>query len=265
MEFESRPVSTIKELIMKFSIGLAASVAALIVSGGVSAADLGSRGGSLKDDGVYSEKSWTGLWLGAFGGYGISNTELGLDHVYTYGDGGRENLGKVNGLGGEGLFGEVQLGLDKQIGRLVIGVYGIAGLSASETTFHAEGSEIGSIEEKFSWGGALRIGALLNKNNMAYIAGGYREVEVDINFAGSPTVEETFTGFFGEAGLESRLTDVSDNAYLRIAARYTAFNDKTWSNRGVDDNCWEELNADPGKLEVMVGISYKLGSVASPF
>jgi len=239
--------------------------AALLLSGSaVVAADAYDRkaGSNVKEVKIEtaSEKSWTGIWLGAFGGYGISNTELSLDHVYGDGSPGY-NKGKVDGLGGEGLFGELQLGADKQIGQFVVGVYGFVGMSGSETTFNIGGvGEVASVEEQFGWGGAIRIGKLLNSNNLLYVAGGYREVDVDINIIGNPTQEETFSGFFGEVGLESRLTSISDNAYLRIAGRYTVFDDKTWSGKsGASDPCWDELNADPGKLEVMGGLLFKVG------
>jgi opacity protein-like surface antigen len=245
---------------MKNSV-LAALALALLSSSAALAADPFDRGskGSTKEAVVSSaDRSWSGLWLGAFGGYTITNTELGLDHV-RQGDGGtdRFNLGGLDGLGGEGFFGEAQVGFDKQVGeRFVIGVLGGVGISNSETTISGPGGVgVASIQEDISYLVGGRLGYLVNRDNMVYVAGGYRWVDVDIT-GGHETIEETFEGLFGEVGLESH---IGGNAYLRVAGRYTAFDDRTFSSREGDESCWNELNVEPGKLEAMVGLTFKLG------
>ena len=237
----------------------AAVVALALTSGAAAAADAyDKKGASVKDVKIETtaEKSWTGIWLGAFGGYTMTNTELSLDHFSDYGDK-HENRGKVDGLGGEGLFGEVQLGVDKQIGRLVVGAYGFLGESNSKTTFSDGDGGRGSVKEKFGWGAAGRAGLLVNNNNLVYLAAGYRQLDTEIEITDSDSLKQTWDGYFGELGLESRLTSISDNAYFRLAGRYTVFDDKkySWGN----DHCWDELKADPGKLEIMGGLLFKVG------
>lgn len=246
---------------MKKSV-LAALGLALISSSAALAADpFDRKGGSTKEVRVETaaERSWTGLWLGAFGGYTITNTELSLDSVHNFGpEPVHTNWGGLDGLGGEGFFGEAQVGFDKQVGeRFVIGALGGVGISNSETTISGPGGMgVLSVQEDISYLVGGRLGYLVNRDNMVYVAGGYRWVDVGITGDGD-SIEETFEGLFGEVGLESH---IGGNAYLRVAGRYTAFDDKTFSDRdGALDNCWNELNVEPGKLEAMVGLTFKLG------
>lgn len=236
-----------------------AAMTAALMSSGAYAADVYSKG-SLKDTEVAVEASrtWTGLWLGAFGGYSMNNTELSLNSFHDNGDKSL-NKGRLDGLGGEGLFGEVQAGYDRQIGRLVVGCYGGVNFSGAETEASGKGASL-KIEEDIAYLAACRFGALLNKDTLVYVAGGYRWQDVDITVTdgASKTFTEDFDGFLGEVGLETR---ISGGLFGRLAARYTAFDDKNWSDRaGAEDNCWNELNADPGKLEIMAGITYKFGT-----
>ena len=100
---------------------LAATLAAVLGMGGTAyAADL--NGGSLKDAPYVPETSWTGFYLGAGGGGAMTNDDLKLSD--TYKNKSRKNSSaEVKGLGGEGGFGSVQVGYDRQFGGFVAGVF----------------------------------------------------------------------------------------------------------------------------------------------
>lgn len=65
---------------MKFTLGLAASVAALVISGGVSAADVYGKGSTKDADGTFSPRTvnWTGFYIGGSLGYGNANHKLSV-------------------------------------------------------------------------------------------------------------------------------------------------------------------------------------------
>jgi hypothetical protein len=245
----------------KFASALSGFAAILLVSSSAFASDLNGKG-STKDvfgNTVSAEQSWTGLWAAALGSYSMSNTELSLDHFRDRdGDVTKRNLGKVDGLGGEGFGGRAQIGFDKQFGSFVAGVWGGASISNSESTL-SDGDDTYTIEEKESYEAAIRAGILLGKasHTLLYVAGGHTWTNAEVSGPEGLSEEFDLEGWFGEIGVESR---IADNTYLRGAGRYTAYDDFTAAKWG-NDNCWNEINADPGKLEFMAGVVFKFGNV----
>lgn len=218
------------------------------------------------------DHSWTGLWLGAYGGYGMSNSELSLDNFLDQngspngtgidGIGVRKTpVGSVDGFWGEGLTGQLQIGFDKQIGdRLLVGVFGGAKLSGGESDVSIAGKTDLTVEEGNTYFGMARVGYLLNAHNLLYVAGGYFwNVDTEIKIAGTPgeTIKQDFQGLVGEVGFESR---IAENVYARLAGRYYAADTETlkFDHSTSTQDCWDELDIDAGKLEVMVGLSFKL-------
>jgi hypothetical protein len=236
------------------------------------------------------DHSWTGLWLGAYGGYSMSNSEVTTKSFKT-----KEatpstdpktfvpdlkSRETIDGIGGEGLFGQLQIGFDKQIGdRVVLGAFGGAALSGNESEVSYQGGlnkatpdKTVSLksEEQETYFAGLRAGYLLNAHNLVYVAGGYWWGGFDLSWtdgygeafnehkAGSADLSTE--GFFAELGFESR---IAENVYARLAGRYY-FGDeeRIASNKpGValaGSDCWEDVSVDPNKLEVMVGLSFKL-------
>ncbi len=208
------------------------------------------------------DHSWTGLWLGAYAGYGMSNSELELFEIDTTpAPGTKESGGRVDGFGGEGFTGQLQIGFDKQIGdRLLVGVFGGAKLSGGESEVGKDGNTVLTVEEGNTYFGMARVGYLLNAHNLLYVAGGYFwNVDTEIKIAGNQgeTIKQDFQGLVGEVGFESR---IAENVYARLAGRYYAADTETltFGRDGASDDCWDELDIDAGKLEVMVGLSFKL-------
>lgn len=264
------------------------SVAALALLAGTSsamAADLGYEG-SAKDgpSEAPSYRNWTGLWVAALGGYQFSNSELNYDEKkFESGSSGPiDESGSltVDGLGAEGLFGEIQLGLDKQIGqRIVVGVFGGLNLSQGEFEISAssfdsdavvkdKNASILSLEQE--WGGVAgaRLGYLTTPNTMFYVAGGWAFGEIGkfkSDFANGGKGGDVFkdqetdlNGWFGEVGMESRLTEINENLYFTLAGRYTDYSAITLEE-GTTGQYQDSLEVDHDTLAAMAGLKLKLG------
>ena len=59
--------------------------------------------------------SWTGFYIGAGGGIGSVHSNFKGDETWTYADYTDYYHGELNGLGGQGAFGTVQIGYDAQL------------------------------------------------------------------------------------------------------------------------------------------------------
>lgn len=270
--------------------------AALITS--AQAGDLG-RDRSLKDapsdrlpapvQSEGSAEAWTRVWGGVLGGYGMTKTDV---EAAEYGDfGPSEGEGDelsgtqklfsqfFDGIGGEGFFGEAQLGVDKQFGRAVIGVYGLVALSNSKSELGGGGRDnpefefvsidSASIEQGLSYGVGLRGGYAMSNKAMGYVAGGYRWTEFEFDggdvFTDSEGKSEkwsdTLSGPFVETGLEGKMTNALG---WKVFGRYTFYDDVKFSDRDdPEDNCWGELKFMPGELQLGAGLTYSLGVSAS--
>lgn len=257
-----------------------AAVLALILGGALAtsanAADPYDRGGSTKDGPGYladdvRTASWTGLWIGLAGGYNFFNSELDFTHDRIDGEGVRHNIERanINGLGAEGLFGEVQVGYDHQIGNnLVLGVFG--GLNLSDAEFEASqsfGDDAFSsgLTADYEYGGVIgpRLG-FVRGNSMFYVAGGWAFAklgDVDFHVSEGPSPDSLegpdLSGFFGEIGLEHR---IAKGVRLGVAGRYTDYGKETlWSNE--DPNCPKEIEVDVDSLSAMVTLKVELGGL----
>lgn len=223
--------------------------------------------------------SWTGLWLGAVGGYQFSNSAWTKSKGEIDEDDGEPNWQKqseTDGLGAEGFFGEAQIGFDKQIGqRTVVGVFGGYNINDAEHTFEASSGVPLEVKETFSlqqeWGGVLgaRLGLLKSQDTMFYLAGGWAFGELDkIQKDGENAFadqETDLSGWFGEVGMESRIRELGDNIYLTVAGRYTDYGSIDALNvseiDGNGDTDYSRVQVDHDTLTVMVGLKAKLGGI----
>jgi outer membrane immunogenic protein len=250
---------------------LAASAIALFFASPTFAADLGTKGDPTAAD-YTAPANWSGPWIGVVGGLTFFNTELDYtkDHVS---EGERTNISHLNidGLGAEGLFGEVQIGYDHQIGsNLVIGIF--AGANLSDAEFSASqsfgGEKFASVTTDYEWGGVVggRLGVIAGQNTLFYGAAGYAFAQLgdtDISFdgetesLGGPDLQ----GWFGEVGMEHRL---SRALKLTVAGRYTDYSPETlWS--GGSEYCPEEIEIDVDNLSVLIGVKATLNVLDGSF
>jgi opacity protein-like surface antigen len=226
--------------------------------------------------------NWSGIWVGAMGGYQFSNSELDFD----YDDAGSGDSverwqtidAAINGLGMEGFLGEAQIGYDQQVSdRLLIGLfagYGInnaefeAGFASDSDLAYLQDS--GSISYSQDWHGVLgaRVGLIKSPDTMFYGAGGWAFGKLDaISLTDSTGTTEKFdpedkdlSGWFVELGAEHRL---AGNIYGTFSGRYTSYGSNTLVSGDEciygPDPCSFSLDVEKDDLAVMVGLKAKFG------
>lgn len=251
------------------------SIAALATLFSVSAASasdlLDGRLDASSDQPTQAQVNWSGLWVGAVGGMNFFNTETTFtDENYVNGELKSDwtDTANIDGLGAEGLFGEAQIGFDKQVSnRVVIGVFG--GVNISDAEFSASYTENGttlvSVNTDYEWGSVLgaRLGFLKSDSTLFYAAGGWAHAQLGdtvVNGAKFNTGGDELDGWFGEIGME---TQVTGNVFLTVSGRYTDYGSETlWSDGEIAAAGFSDvhtIDTDTDSLAVMVGLKAKLG------
>ena len=168
--------------------------------------------------------SWTGFYLGA----GVGGGAIVYD-VDVFGD-----------FGGEGFFGTVMVGYDRQINsRWVAGLFADYDFSDITTNSFLGGS--GDLKHTWSVGG--RLGMLTSPTTLWYGTAGYTQIKVDLDI---PINVPTFSGYFVGGGVENQL---GGGWSLRGEYRLSQFDSEDVA--GVD--------VDPTMLTVRAVLSYKFG------
>ncbi len=215
-----------------------ASFAAFLAMGSsVFAADAYS-GGSLKDAPVYSpEASWTGLYVGAGVGGGFVNHDL---TATAFG-----GSAELNGIGGEGVIGTVEVGYDRQFGAFVGGVFFNYDFSDVSSTLRVGAASINAdLDNMWSAGG--RFGYLINPNTLAYVLGAYSEAEFSLP---AGVKSPTFSGYSVGGGLETKLGGAW---YLKGEYRFTRLDTQTLGSGGGF-----KVTDDVDVQQVRLVLSYK--------
>ena len=156
--------------------------------------------------------SWTGCYLGAGGGYGMFDQEVGF--VTSSG----RRLGASTDVGGRGWFGTVQVGCDYQIsGNIVIGAFADYDFSGIKGTWHtavAFSDLVGEEKLRNSWAVGGRIGWIAFQPLLVYVSAGFTEARFNaVNLvealSGIPTQfsvdRHTYSGWFIGTGYEYAL------------------------------------------------------------
>jgi outer membrane immunogenic protein len=177
----------------------------------VSAADIYS-GASLKD-GPAIVTSWTGFYIGLGGGGGAVNHDIKVNV-------GSVQVAELNGIGGEGGLGTVEVGYDRQFGRLVAGVFFNYDFTTISSSISAGGVQINAdLDNLWTVGG--RVGYLVNPGALAYVLAGYTQA----NFSLPSFIHgDNPSGFTIGGGLETKL---DSHWYLKAEYRFTSFDTET--------------------------------------
>lgn len=233
---------------------LIAALAAFVGMGtSAYAADLG---GSMKDTPVYDapSQSWTGLYIGVGIGAGASVTDLNVNAYEDYYESYDSFSAGVDGLGGEGILGTVQLGYDYQLSqRMVIGAFADYDFSGIATEFR-----IGNEYESFStdleldhmWTIGARFGLLATPDTLVYALIGYTQGEYtadDFDF------NVDVQGWTVGGGIETRLTE---NWSLKGEYRYTQFDEETLLSYEGEYSGFS-LTAEPSVHTARAVLSYR--------
>lgn len=150
-------------------------VCAVIFSGAVSAADLYSGGGSLKDAPYAPAPNWTGFYAGVNGGYGWSV----WDDQFSW-DGTAEGYGSFSGARSDGGFGGGQIGYNWQSpsANFLIGVE--ADFQGADIGLDVQ-DRMGIIDKtQIDWFGTVRgrLGYAAG-NALLYFTGGFAYGNID--------------------------------------------------------------------------------------
>jgi outer membrane immunogenic protein len=213
-----------------------AGLTAMLLSGGAHAADL------LQPP--LSAFNWSGFYIGVGGGAGAVVHELNSPF-----------LGGValNGIGGEGVFGEVTIGYDHVFAeRLLVGVFADARYGGIGTDLDIPDLALsGSIDAKYGFDVGLRLGYLVTPSTLGYVLGGYSWQRFDLSTS-IPGIAYDWNadGFVVGAGLE---TVLSGNWTLKTEYRYAQYSGEDFGSGGL-------IVAKPSTHTVHAGLNYRFGA-----
>lgn len=193
--------------------------------------------------------NWSGFYAGIGGGAGGSVTELGIPLL-----GGTS----FDGIGGEGIFGEVTIGYDHVFGdRFLVGVFagaqlGNVGMSLDIPALPLEAS----LNARYGFDAGARLGYLISPTTLGYVLGGYswRSFELDTNIAGLGADWDA-GGYVVGLGMETAL---SGNLTLKGEYRFASYGNVNYlSALGVPAGL---IDANTSTHTFHAGLNYRFGA-----
>ncbi|MBN9066542.1 MAG: outer membrane beta-barrel protein [Rhizobiales bacterium] len=179
---------------------------------------------------------WSGFYLGASVGAGEAVNDTTLAGAFN-----------LNGLTGDGIFGELNAGYDHDFGNFVAGLMVDGNYSGIKTDFLG----VGHLKSDYGFDILGRIGMKVNPSTLAYVLGGYSWGHFKAELPGI-SYGWGSSGYSVGGGLE---TAISTNTTLGIEYRYAQFSDKDISSGlGAPPGL---LKVEPSSHTVRVGLKYK--------
>jgi outer membrane immunogenic protein len=205
--------------------------------------------------------TWTGFYIGAGIGAGAVVNEVNADIIPPVGP--TFTPFSFDGIGGEGVLGTVIIGWDWQVGAsTVFGIFADFDFSGISTRFDSASVFANSNHDHtHSWSVGARLGWLANPSTLWYLTAGYTEASFD-NFVSYPIFgpdqsgDQTFSGYFVGAGLDTRLA--ASNWFLRLEYRFSQFDSETVhvGSLGLADT---RIDVEPSLHTARLVLTYKLG------
>lgn len=181
---------------------------------------------------------WTGFYIGGALGAGE------VVHDISLGGGALD----FNGIGGEGVFGELSAGYDHDFGNFVAGVMVDANLSGISSDLDVTGAgTVASVKADYGFDILGRIGMKVNPSTLAYVLGGYSRGHFKAEATGFGSYSWSSNGFSLGGGLE---TAVSSNMTAGIEYRYSQFESEDFGSGGT-------FEVEPSFHTVRIGLKYK--------
>lgn len=232
------------------SLALAVALAVL-TTGAATASDLKDGTSDTRDPFTFPKGtvSWTGVYVGAHGGYGNMNHELSADVDF---DKEISASAFIDGLNSSGYFGGVDVGADVQRGKFVFGAKFQYDWNALETKAGfgiADYSYETKATEGDSWGATARLGYLVAPEALLYVLGGYGQTEVQIDILDKSL---THDGWIGGAGAEYALTK---NVFFNVEYQHFFGSKENWIDEG-GLLLTDEVDSD----KVMAGLKLRLNA-----
>lgn len=191
--------------------------------------------------------NWSGLYVGFGVGAGANVHEISSDFIPGL---------SLNGIGGEGVYGEATVGYDYMVSqRFLLGGLIDAHFGNIETSLDAFGLSA-SIQETYGFDAGLRAGYLFTPNTLGYVLGGYSWQKYKLDTNAGFDLDWDQGGYFVGAGVE---TAVAGNWTIKGEYRYTRFatNDDLLSEFGAPDGF---LNLDTSRHTFQVAANYRFGA-----
>jgi hypothetical protein len=261
----------------KFSASVSAVALAAFFASPALSADL--KGDPTAADYTAPDRvNWTGLWLGALGGYQINTNEISYHDHDDKGSKSNDWKAGIDGLGSQGFMGELAIGFDKQLGdNFFVGVFAganldnsewKAGLSSQNTPASPLYDYSAEVSFEKEWGGVLggRLGFIHGKTS--FVAGaGWAFGEMS-KVHGSATAfghaesgdlfkdqDTDLSGWFIQGDIEHSL---GGGLFAVGTARYTDYGSMTlYSESDGKDSVRLELDRD--EIAALAGLKYKFG------
>jgi outer membrane immunogenic protein len=229
--------------------------------------------GSALADGYEDPKSfkapeapiWSGIYLGAAGGYGQTSTR----DDYSENDGGDVFSSSFNGQSAQGGLLRIMLGADRQIrDKFVLGAFIDFDWTDISQSFKATsgGIDNGPIDDELTlewqWSIGGRAGYLFTPTTMLYFLAGFTQAHFksdgwyDIYNGGDLLPGKsgaTFNGFVAGFGME---TYIGHGLFVRGEMRYSEFDGQTINNGTLDGVSYSD-SEHPDLLTGVLGLTYK--------
>ena len=192
-----------------------------------------SGGGSSFAAPIYN---WTGFYAGGALGAGTVVHDLTLF-----------GAAELNGIGGEGVFGELNVGYDHDFGSWVAGVLVDGRYSGIKSKLDLGGGSITGNPD-YGFDVLARVGAKVNESTLAYVIGGYSWQHFQLSASpGGDIFDRGASGFSVGGGLE---TAVSSNVTVGLEYRYSQYQKTDFGSGGI-------LEDTPSFQTVRIGAKYK--------
>ncbi len=281
--------------LVKYAILSASALIALAaVSTHASAADTRSVDSSFgKMEIVESGETvnWSGLYIGGSVGYGNANHNLTVqqysnDLVCTSQEGCGEGIANgdvivegtsldllnLDGVNSSGVIGDVRIGYDVALGRVVAGLFGaysITNMESELTVLPGFGPTI-SLEKQDEWQVGARLGVIVAPRTMAYVLAAYSQTEYEVNGIQVGPLPEgarfskgaTFDGVSVGGGIEFAL---AANVFFGVEYQHTFYGEETLldfndGENGSSNNfrIIDDLDED----KVLATLKIKFGGIA---
>ncbi|MGZ9156816.1 MAG: outer membrane protein, partial [Candidatus Binatia bacterium] len=221
---------------------------------------------------------WTGVYIGIGGGMGAANHDLSFENGPGFPSPPFPAFGaELSGLGGDGGFFSVGVGLDYQVNsRFVVGGFFDYDWTSFDTSLDASlnfgpGFDIGAgadieVEDMWSIGG--RLGYLVSPSTMLFVTAGYTQADVsdltaNVSSLGSVTLASVgdFDGYFIGGGAEMKITKAisikGEYRYTDLDSEVITLLPGTGAGAFINDLVTTKL--DPDIQTARVSLNYRFG------
>lgn len=188
--------------------------------------------------------NWSGAYIGIGGGFGATVHKFSVAPVADF-----------NGVGGNGVFGELTAGYDYMVNeRFLLGGFIDANFGNIGPSISIPGADI-DLTNSYGFDIGLRAGYLLNPNTLGYVLGGYSWQHFKLDGSGSASglnYDENRSGYVLGVGME---TVLRGNWTLKTEYRYADYGDKS-----VIDFGGTSLNVEPSTHTFHIAANYRFGA-----